>query len=312
MFRDRIFITLCVLAVLFAGCSKQNPDQDSQQYYTPKFDDARYLLDALVEDVDGVLVPMYGVLDKKGILTIPATSVFGAERHFRSLFTPNAKVKEKDNSIIWTLTDDRHAPQGEAVFRTGSGLQLKIATVSLPDGFPVKGIDYKPADTFGLADSVDPDVREDLEDNYFYGAIVDIPDYGCGSGKFVVFREYDFETGENGMAVRVDSHRWTTSEYNYMDNAGKVVGRASCLTTLKTAGAIYRSDRNILSKQLRNAGCTVLDQHYFSDSKNWMGSHYYYCLHDDECDTIGPINDTEFYECWIYWFLPEGDHIRFW
>ncbi len=57
---------------------------------------------------------------------------------------------------------------------------------------------------------------------------------------------------------------------------------------------------------------TALDQHYASSNRTWDGWHYYYCLHDDECDWIGPINDTDFYECWIYWFVPDGNSIRFW
>lgn len=114
------------------------------------------------------------------------------------------------------------------------------------------------------------------------------------------------------MAVRLDSHHWYNSELNQKDNAEKVFKRASCLNTMRQAGAIFRNDKDILSKQLRNAGCTILDQHYASSDKTWNGWHYYYCLHNDECDWIGPVNDTDFYECWIYFFVPEGDHLHFW
>lgn len=50
----------------------------------------------------------------------------------------------------------------------------------------------------------------------------------------------------------------------------------------------------------------------WTSNKTWNGWQYNYCLHDDECDWIGPINDTDFYECWIYWFVPDGNSIRFW
>ncbi len=88
--------------------------------------------------------------------------------------------------------------------------------------------------------------------------------------------------------------------------------QAKKTASMQQAGAIYRADKTILSKQLKNAGCTIIDQHYASSSKTWNGWHYYYCLHDGESDWIGPINDTDFYECWIYWFKPQGNSITFW
>ena len=127
-----------------------------------------------------------------------------------------------------------------------------------------------------------------------------------------MFREYNESNGAPGMAVRLDSHHWEPWELKLKDNAERVYGRASSLSTLKTAGEIYRNDKSILSKQLKNAGCTVIDQHYASSSKTWNGWHYYYCLHDDESNWIGPVHDTDFYECWIYWFKPEGSSIHFW
>ena len=128
----------------------------------------------------------------------------------------------------------------------------------------------------GLLTAVNPAVQEDLEDNYYYGAIVNISDHGYGSGKFVVFREYNFSNGAPGMAVRLDNHHWDTWELNLKDNASRVFARASSLSTMKTAGEIYRKDKTILSKQLKNAGCTAIDEHYASSSKTWNGWHYWY------------------------------------
>lgn len=160
--------------------------------------------------------------------------------------------------------------------------------------------------------AADPAVLEDLEDNYYYGAIVDISDHGCGSGKFVVFREYQPADDSPGMAVRLDGHHWETWELNQKDNAARVYGRASSLNTLQQAGEIYRRDQDILYKQLKTAGYTSMNQHYASSTTTWNGWHNYYCLHDGECDWIGPVNDTDFFECWIYWFKPQGSSIYFW
>ena len=309
--RTRILLCICTLALLFAGCNKDDtprPRKDTEF----SFNDTEYMLDGLVKKVGEDYVPMYGILQEDGMLHIPATSAADIEQFFRSLTSPEAHIQERGNTLVWSMTDEKGHSQGDAVLTLEGEGQSVMARVTLPGDFPVvKGIEFMDAGEDNFSE-VDPKVREELEDYYYYGAIVDIPDYGCGSGKYVVFRPYNFETGENGMAVRLDDHRWSTSEFNYGDNAAKVVGRSSCLSTLQTAGQIFRSDQDILSKQLRNAGCTALYQHYFTDSRSWTGMHYYYCLHDGEYDTIGPFTDTEFYECWVYWFLPDGDHIRFW
>ena len=306
--RNKLFFLCGTLALILVSCQKQDAEIERP---TIEYDDAAYFLDGLVKKVGEEYLPLHGILTEGGIL-IPAVSVFEAERHFRSLLPPEAKVQEEMNSLVWTPDDEKNIPQGKVVFSVDIEGPA-IARVSLPAScFPesIRSILYLPA--MGLLGEVNPSVREDLEDNYFYGAIVDISDHGCGSGKFVVFKEYDFSNGSPGMAVRVDDHRWTTEERNIGDNGGKVYGRASCLSTLKKAGEIFRSDRSILSKQFKNAGCTILDQHYGSSTTTWNGWHYYYCLHNDECNWIGPIHDTDFYECWIYWFKPQGDGILFW
>ena len=307
--RNRITLLFCALALVFAGCEKQDPGK-SDDTGTPPYNEADYLMDGLFRQVDGHYLAIRGTVTGAG-LVIPVTSVFEAERHFRSLLPSYASPQEDGQRIIWSMTDDQGKAQGEAVFSLdGSGPYM--ARITLPDSFPanVRPVLYQSA--AGLLKAVDPAVKEDLEDNYYYGAIVDIDDHGCGSGQFVVFREYNFTNDAPGMDVRLDSHHWYPSELKQSDNAARVYERASCLNTMQQAGEIYRKDKSILSKQLKNAGCTVIDKHYASSSKTWNGWHYYYCLHNGESDWIGPVNDTDFYECWIYWFKPQGKGIYYW
>ena len=307
--RNRVIPLIFALALVFSGCQKDY-DEPSGEHGIPNYNEADYLMDGLFKKLDGEYRPILGSLSEAG-LVIPATSVFEAERHFRALLPSYATPKETGNAIVWSMTDDQGNPQGDAVFELVDEKPY-MARITLPDSFPadVRPVLYQ--SSVGLLGYVNPDVLEDLEDNYYYGAIVNISDHGYGSGKFVVFREYNVANGSPGMAVRLDSHHWDTWELNLKDNAARVFGRASCLSTLETAGDIYRKDRTILAKQLKNAGCTIIDQHYASSTKTWNGWNYYYCLHDGESDWIGPINDTDFYECWIYWFKPEGNGIKFW
>ena len=308
MQRNRLYIGLigCLLAVF--SCQKDNTP--SVEPGSPEYNDADYFMDGLVRKKGEEYLPLQGYISE-GSIRIPVASVFEAERHFRSLLPPDAVVREEMNSLVWVPDDEKDNPQGEVVFYV-DGEGLFVAHVKLPDSFPeaIRTVLYLPSVLF--LDAVNPAVREDLEDNYYYGAIVDIADHGYGSGKFVVFREYNFENGAPGMAVRIDNHYWEPWELKLKDNAARVFERASCLSTLETAGAIYRKDKNILSKQLKNAGCNHLDQHYGSSTTTWNGWHYYCCLHEDKSGWIGPINDLEFYECWIYWFKPKGNSIVFW
>jgi hypothetical protein len=164
----------------------------------------------------------------------------------------------------------------------------------------------------GLLRAVNPEIKEELEDNYYYGAIVNISDHGCGSGKFVVLREYNFTNGANGLAIRLDNTRWHIKKLGDGTLEHQIWTRSSCLSTMNTARDILNKDWSILTKQLKAAGSRQPDQHFGSSDRAWSGWHYYLCFHDGECDTIGPFNDLEFYECWLYWFYPDGNRIVFW
>ena len=305
--RQNRLLICCALVLALSACQKQNNGEEEQRG-VPKYDDVSYLMDGLVKEVAGETVPIRGFLDGERLM-ISSASVFDAEEHFRSLLPPEAPLRSDGNTLVWSMTDEHGMPQGDAVFSITDAPD--VALLSLPEAFGAsfKKVVYSPLTTL---QSDNPAVLEDLEDNYYYGAIVQISDHGCGSGKFVVFREYNPANGNPGMAVRLDSHHWEHWELILRDNSAKVFGRASSLSTMQQAGEIYRKDKAILSKQLKNAGCTIIDQHYASSTTTWNGWNYYYCLHDGECDWIGPINDTDFYECWIYWFKPQGNSIRFW
>jgi hypothetical protein len=304
--QNRIPLILCALALVFTGCEKQ----DSKDHEPIKYDDAEYLLEGLVKMVDGEYVPMHGLF-LNDCLVIPVASVFEAEDHFRSLATPDTALKEEGTSIVWSMTDGQGASQGNAVFTVGDNQDL--ARISLPDSFPenMRTVVYRNAS--GLLKAYSPEIREELEDNYYYGAIVNISDHGCGSGKFVVLREYNFANGANGLAIRLDNTRWNLKKLPDDGKLeGQIWGRSSCLSTMNTASDILKKDWSILTKQLKAAGSRQPDQHFASSNRAWSGWHYYLCLHDGERDTIGPFNDLEFYECWLYWFYPDGNRIVFW
>lgn len=297
-------MTLCAL-LLFA-CEKEEIKDPV------KYDDAQYLVDGLVsrDRSSGIINPILGYFTADKEIAIPVDSYEEAREQFESLIGPDAKVERSGSSIVWRLTDSQGASQGNAVFDKSSG--LTVATLSLPAACDiVRTVKYTTPKADFLTD-IDPDVKEDLEDNYYYGAIVNISDYGCGSGKFVVLREYNFANGACGMAIRLDSRRWHDSEMNQGSTEHDIASRASCLATMKTAGGIIRGDWNIITKQLTNAGSIMPTQHFYSADRHWTGRHYYYCFHDEETDTIGPFHDLEFYEAWIYWFQPSGKSIYFW
>ena len=81
--QNRFPLLLCALALVLAGCEKQ----DDREHDPIKYDDAEYLLGGLVKEVDGEYVPMHGFL-LNDCLVIPVSSAFEAEDHFRSLAPP--------------------------------------------------------------------------------------------------------------------------------------------------------------------------------------------------------------------------------
>ena len=297
---------LALCALLFFACEKREI-KDPVTY-----NDAEYLLGGLVsrDRSTGEYNPVQGRFTADKEISIPVESYAEARELFGLLIAPEAQVESGDSRIVWHLTDGQGASQGDAVFDKGSG--LTIATLSLPAACDIVRTVRYTTPKVDLIGSIDPDVKEDLEDNYYYGAIVNISDHGCGSGKFVVLREYNFSNGAAGMAIRLDSRRWHDSEMSQGSTEHDIAARASCLSTMKTAGAIIRSDWGVITKQLTNAGSIIPNQHFYSADRHWTGRHYYYCFHDEETDTIGPFNDLEFYEAWIYWFQPSGKSIYFW
>ena len=301
-----IAAALALCALLLFACEKREIKEPVS------YNDAEFLMGGLVSQdrVSGSVNPIMGQFTADKEITIPVESYEEARELFESIISPDAQVERSGSSIIWHLTDGQGASMGDAVFDKGPGATL--ATLSLPAACDfVRTVKYAtPRSDFLMV--VDPDVKEDLEDNYYYGAIVNISDHGCGSGKFVVLREYNFNSGAAGMAIRLDSRRWHDSEMSQGSTGHDVASRASCLATMRTAGAIIRSDWNVITKQLVNAGSIMPTQHFYSADRYWTGLHYYYCFHDEETDTVGPFNDLEFYEAWIYWFQPSGNSIYFW
>jgi len=302
---------LFMAASVFAGCKKDKPESE----YLSDHDDAQYLIDGLVraEAATGELLPIRGSFlddDNPSVLTIPAASVEEAKEHFTSLAYPGADLSSTGDKIIWKLKGLQDEDQGQAEFTEGEGRIL--ARVELPEACaPISDITYVDL-SYAPFNDVNPDVRELLEDYYYYGAIVEISDHGCGSGKFVVLREYDFSNGAAGMAIQLGR-----TLYNWKDISEEMerqhAKRSSCRSTMGTAGSILNSDPQILGKQLANAGSNSnWDQHYLSNDRQWTGWHYYYNLKTGDYDTIGPFNDLDYYEALIYWFVPDGDHINFW
>ena len=302
-----VFAAVVIMfAMLPAGCEKEKRKEPVS------YDDAAFLQDGLMGSnrLTGETIPFRGSFTGEKEVSVPVVSFSEAKELFKGLFSPTASVEDNGDRIVWHLTDARGGTQGDAVFVKGSG--KVVARLDLPLACSaVRSVLYMTPDVVTVT-AVDPDVREDLEDNYYYGAIVNISDHGCGSGKFVVLREYNFNNGACGMAIRLDSRRWHDSEMSQGSTEHDIADRASCLATMKTAGAIIRSDWNVITKQLTNAGSIIPNQHFYSADRHWTGRHYYYCFHDEETDTIGPFNDLEFYEAWIYWFQPSGKSIYFW
>jgi len=301
-----------VLALVFLGASLFAISCEREKTPAATIDDAAFLCDGLLGEDRGTgeQIPYVGFLaDDGSILRIPVLSYEEARDHFMSLTHEDASVETSGQNIIWHLKSQEGDSEGDAVLSPGTGKGV-IGLLSLPQSCgTLSQVQYRDRSTMLVA--VNPDVQEDLEDNYYYGAIVDIADHGCGSGKFVVLREYNFDNGTAGMAIRLDSRQYHISRDSDQEHA--IASRSSCLATLRAAGSILTADSRILSKQLANAGSkSSWNDHFYSNDRQWTGLHYYYNLWDGDYDTIGPFRDLTFYEAWVYYFVPEGDHLKFW
>ena len=208
-----VSILLLSCTAAFVSCKKNDNTGDSQQQATVKFDDATYIMSQFAEwDDDGNLLfrtKGYTLNEADDTEVSLCVETWGeALSMFKEWMPEGADYTETATSLTWRMTDGFGKPQGEAVLNKVTNGTM-VAEAKLPSNIPfVRTIRFIPKDKWpeNKNDFVFFDIisADDLLADYWAGNIVEIekPTHH-GTGKFVVMRDFDNETNEKGLLMRL-------------------------------------------------------------------------------------------------------------
>ena len=267
-------------------------------------------------------------------LSVKAESYEAAAALFDGMIPEDADVTRSDGSVIWHLKGANGVSQGDAVFQRGSGSQVAVLTLPSSSIF-VKKVCFIPPSAW--PENIDWD-REELLDELYFGRVIDVKkdeskkpgSYfckgDCGTGKFIVVKEYNPDTDASGILLRLepDKIRRSHSRFNW----------ASDIAVLKDEMTeiyeIYKKRKNVLDPIMTSCGFGPRDAKYLISNEkdvlfNWgdngkvsevsgefyIACRYYfqfiYCKVTYDWNT-GKISDSETFEAKDFVVL-QGDMV---
>ena len=235
---------------------------------------------------------------------------------FKEWMPEGADYTETATSLTWRMTDGFGKPQGEAVLNKVTNGTM-VAEAKLPSNIPfVRTIRFIPKDKWpeNKNDFVFFDIisADDLLADYWAGNIVEIekPTHH-GTGKFVVMRDFDNETNEKGLLMRLPkNHKSDLVSETLTGGWESIRNRCSKVGVVKTLRDIYRADMDFWDPIMEKADFDTRDYHYFC----WDGGyHWWYGYQYQKVNfKTGDRTDLDtwhpnFRECWAYHFWLEKD-----
>lgn len=316
-----VSILLLSCTAAFVSCKKNDNTGDSQQQATIKFDDATYIMSQFAEwDDDGNLLfrtKGYTLNEADDTEVSLCVETWGeALSMFKEWMPEGADYTETATSLTWRMTDGFGKPQGEAVLNKVTNGTM-VAEAKLPSNIPfVRTIRFIPKDKWpeNKNDFVFFDIisADDLLADYWAGNIVEIekPTHH-GTGKFVVMRDFDNETNEKGLLMRLPkNHKSDLVSETLTGGWESIRNRCSKVGVVKTLRDIYRADMDFWDPIMEKADFDTRDYHYFC----WDGGyHWWYGYQYQKVNfKTGDRTDLDtwhpnFRECWAYHFWLEKD-----
>ncbi len=248
-----VSILLLSCTAAFVSCKKNENTGDTQQQATIKFDDATYIMSQFAEwDDDGNLLfrtKGYTLNEADDTEVSLCVETWGeALSMFKEWMPEGADYTETATSLTWRMTDGFGKPQGEAVLNKVTNGTM-VAEAKLPSNIPfVRTIRFIPKDKWpeNKNDFVFFDIisADDLLADYWAGNIVEIekPTHH-GTGKFVVMRDFDNETNEKGLLMRLPkNHKSDLVSETLTGGWESIRNRCSKVGVVKTLRDIYRAD----------------------------------------------------------------------
>lgn len=315
-----VSILLLSCTAAFVSCNKPDNNGDAQQGAI-KFDDAAYIMGQFAEwDNDGNLL-----FRTKGFtlneaddteVSLMVNTWEKALNMFKEWMPEESDYTETATSLTWRMTDGYGKSQGEAVLSKVTNGTM-VAEAKLPSNIPfVRTIRFIPDDKWpeNKKDIVffDEISADDLLEEYYAGNIVNIttPTHH-GTGDFVVMRDFDNETNEKGLIMRLPKdHKSDLVSETLSLGWESIRDRCSKVGVVKTLVNIYRDNKDFWDPIMDKAGFDTRDYHYFC----WDGGYHWWYGYEYKKINFKSGNCTDldtwhpnYRECWAYHFWLEKD-----
>lgn len=241
---------------------------------------------------------------------------------FKEWMPDDADYSETATSLTWKMSDGYGKSQGQAVLNKAADGTM-VAEAKLPSDLPfVRTIRFIPKDKWPENSvMVPPHVFTDqisasqLLEPYFFGNTVQIDEPNHhGTGLFVVMREFDNETNEKGLLMRLPKgHKYNAFEEwanIFSDNWEKIKSRVSKVGVVTTLVGIYRDNRDFWDPIMDEADFDTRDYTYFCWDGGWsfLKGYQYKKINFIKGD-LENLNEAHpnMRECWAYYFWVEED-----
>ena len=320
-------IVLLFGMVAFVSCNQNIEPENNQEQEEFKSNDASFILAQFAEwdDNGNLLFRTKGYTLNEADDTEVSLCVETWEKSlsmFKEWMPHDADFSETATSLTWKMSDGYGNSQGQAVLsKVNDGTM--VAEAKLPSDLPfVRTIRFIPRDLWPEnAVAMDPLSFTDkisaseLLEPFFFGNTVQIDEpTHHGTGLFVVMREFNNETNEKGLIIRLPKgHTYDAAKEwlnPFSDNWDKIKSRVSKVGVVQTLVDIYRADKDFFDPIMDEADFDTRDYTYFCWDGGWsLFKGYQYKKINFIKGDMESLNEwhPNMKECWAYYFWVEID-----
>ena len=211
-------------------------------------------------------------------LSVKAESYEAAAALFEGMIPEDADVTRSDGSVVWHLKGANGVSQGDAVFQRGSGAQVAVLTLPSSSIFVKKVCFIPPA---AWPENIDWE-REELLDELYFGRVIDVKKDvsknpgsffckgDCGTGKFIVVKEYNPDTDASGILLRLEPEKIRRGHSKFKW-ASEIAVIKDEMTEIYE---IYKKRKNVLDPIMTSCGFGPRDAKYLISNEkdalfNW-------------------------------------------
>lgn len=288
-------VSLAMVAVTVLSCHRQDADPSGAE---TKFSDVAYLMDGLLvrDEAGNIRGYNFGACLNQANpyeISVPVDSYDEAVRIFLSLLPKGVQPAANGAKLIWTMTDQKGNPEGEAVLvRSSDAGVLAVLTVGTSQ-LNVRFVSIWPENA--------DDFQDYMDKFYSLGTVVnkpEVPDFG--EGDFVIIQQWTPQ--ECGIMIQPEAADYTCESIGEKSSlpSGNLLHRVYAALHARydfstVLGSLNYQYLTNLSREA-SAGTEYCAVNLDNDQESWLLS-----------TAVSPVRKVR-----VYCFAPEGNKIKCW